>query len=444
MAVDKLIVLICTFGFFCCGHCQLNLSEGSPCSTNNINNGTCVRLYRCGSAVLTYLYRNAGFIDDKQLPGLPEICSYRNDGPVVCCTDCVFSEHDEFKESAIAPNGVLVSRHGPKAWKKCLDYFQRLPYPCHGKGEVELKRDWIEDNECHNVTLNVQVTVGGQDPKPWNFPHLALLGYGDTADAAQWLCEGTVISERFILTSAECTNAGVLGTVAYAALGLQSSVDYHEKWKIYNIKKIIIHPDYNEPSWYHDLALLETETQIRFDNEILPACLDVGFHDITIAEVAGVPSLNSDEIESKSNETEIETNDTKANDTTVNDTIANDTKANDTKANDTKANDTGMQTVFVDKLDRKICKGAYKPHNNLIHGYDHKTQMCYGVRKNGGDTCKRVNGSPLQIDQFRCQYTIIGVTGQSPDCGKPGVPDIYTRIQTYVPWIESIVWPDKD
>ncbi|KAJ8707529.1 hypothetical protein PYW08_010781 [Mythimna loreyi] len=428
MAADILIVLIYTLGFLCCGLCQLNLSEGSACTTNNINNGTCVRLYRCGSAVLTYLYRNSGFTDDKQLPVLPEICSYRNDEPVVCCTDCVFSEHDEFKESAIAPNGVLVSRHGPKAWKKCLDYFQRLPYACHGKGEVELKRDWKEASQCHNVTLNVQVTVGGQDPRPWKFPHLASLGYGDTVRTAQWLCEGTVISERFILTSAHCTNAGIFGTIAYAAVGIQNSDVSREEWKIYNIKKLIIYPEYNEPSWYHNLALLETETEIRFDKEILPACLDVGFHDISLAEVAGVPSANTEEAETLLNEADIATNETKA----------------EIPMNKTKANNTGMQTIFVDKLDRTICKQAYKPHNNLIHGYDHKTQMCYGVRKNGGDTCKRISGSPLQIDQFRCQYTILGVTGQSPDCGKPGVPNIYTRIQSYVPWIESIVWPDKD
>lgn len=55
---------------------------------------------------------------------------------------------------------------------ECLDYFQRLPYPCHGKGEVKLMRSWIRSGQCHNTSLNIEVTVGGQDPQPWKFPHL--------------------------------------------------------------------------------------------------------------------------------------------------------------------------------------------------------------------------------------------------------------------------------
>ncbi|XP_026730634.1 serine protease snake-like isoform X2 [Trichoplusia ni] len=396
-------ILLCLFSCLYSGLSQLNLSEGSRC-INKIHNGTCVRLFRCGSAVLTYLYRNAGFLEENQLPEIPEICSNTNNEPVVCCTDCLFSERDEFRHSAISPNGVLVSRRGRVAWKKCLDYFQRLPYPCRGKGNIELRKSWNMDAQCHDVTLRVAVNIGGQDPHPWKFPHLALLGYGDP-DSVQWLCEGTIISERFILTAAHCTNGGVFGNAAFVAVGTQKHVDREKHWKIYNVKRIIKHPEYNEPSWYHDLALLETESEIRFDEEILPACLDVGIRDASVAETAGTYGPTE---------------------------------------NQTQTRRTGddLQMIYVDRLQWVDCAFAYKPSNSLMKGYDHKIQTCYGTHSQMDDTCKRLSGSPLQVDQFHCQYSVVGVTSHVKDCGEPNTPDLYTRVLPYLPWIERIVWPE--
>ncbi|XP_050555497.1 serine protease snake-like [Spodoptera frugiperda] len=343
------IVLFCLFCSLYCGWCELHLSEGARCIVDKIYQGTCVRLFKCGSAVLTYLYRNAGFENDTYLPPLPELCSHRSEEPVVCCTDCVLSTNDEFKESAVAPSGILVSRTGSKAWKKCLDYFHKLPYPCRGKGLVSIEKQWVEATRCHNSVLRVNVSVAEPKPLQWNFPHQARLGYGDDLSSVQWLCEGTVISERFILTSAHCTNAGVFGTMAFASLGLQNNKEPPEYWNTHKIKKVIIHPSYNEPSWYHDIALLETETEIMFDSQILPACLDVDVHDKSEAETAGKRTQVID-----NNISEI----------------------------------TEMQPILFNELDTIDCILAYKRANNLMHGFDSKLQMCYGRQNVSEETCK--------------------------------------------------------
>ncbi|XP_022836931.1 serine protease snake-like, partial [Spodoptera litura] len=230
------------------------------------------------------------------------------------------------------------------------------------------------------------------------------LGYGDDLSSAQWLCEGTVISERFILTSAHCTNAGVFGTMAFASLGLHNK-DRPEYWNTYKIKKIIVHPNYNEPSWYNDIALLETETEIMFDSKILPACLDVDIHNKREAEAAG---LRSHVIDNKLLER------------------------------------SKMQPILLKELDTIDCLLAYKRANNLMHGFDSKLQMCYGRQNVSEETCKRFSGSPLQLDHYRCQYTVIGVTAHTGTCGRPDVPEFFTKIRNYVPWIESIVWPGED
>lgn len=53
------------------------------------------------------------------------------------------------------------------------------------------------------------------------------------------------------------------------------------------------------------------------------------------------------------------------------------------------------------------------------------------------------SGGPLQLKhkQIHCMYTVVGVTSFGRACGVKGEPGIYTRVASYVPWIESIVWP---
>ena len=41
----------------------------------------------------------------------------------------------------------------------------------------------------------------------------------------------------------------------------------------------------------------------------------------------------------------------------------------------------------------------------------------------------------------KCMYDVIGITSFGASCGY-AVPAIYTRVYKYVPWIESIVWPN--
>lgn len=52
------------------------------------------------------------------------------------------------------------------------------------------------------------------------------------------------------------------------------------------------------------------------------------------------------------------------------------------------------------------------------------------------------SGGPLQSSEHKCLYTVLGVTSFGKDCGVLGAAGVYTRVSHYVPWIESLVWPD--
>lgn len=47
----------------------------------------------------------------------------------------------------------------------------------------------------------------------------------------------------------------------------------------------------------------------------------------------------------------------------------------------------------------------------------------------------------IVLDKPYCMYKLVGVTSFGKFCGFENSPGIYTRVASFVGWIESIVWP---
>lgn len=52
------------------------------------------------------------------------------------------------------------------------------------------------------------------------------------------------------------------------------------------------------------------------------------------------------------------------------------------------------------------------------------------------------SGGPLQIttSSNECIFHIIGITSFGKGCGGANAPGVYTRVSSFVDWIESIIW----
>ncbi|KAL0803173.1 hypothetical protein ABMA28_017383 [Loxostege sticticalis] len=352
--------------------------------------GICVNIKDCRSAM---------DIVKKRI--VTTVCGFNKTDPIVCClkNDTSFPTLNlREKEKTCEPYTLRRPdmEFGKKAFHKCIEYQEEMKYPCLPNNT---RRDACSDPPPDpNHRQGIPAGRG-------QFPHMALLGYTknpSNLDTAEWLCGGSIISERFILTAGHCT----VGPVAIARLGILKRTDPKNVMRDYNIKRYIKHPEYKPPSKYNDIALLETDKDIVFRNKhIVPACLDVG-DDSWESEAATASATGWGEL-------------------------------------DEWVNADVLQIMEISKFSDAECAEQFGPHRLLRAGFDTNTQICYGHRQIPRDTCTGDSGGPLQVDfgSVECMQKVIGVTSFGKACGKTGQPGVYTRVRPYVPWIEAMVWP---
>ncbi|KAG8249754.1 serine-type endopeptidase activity protein [Homalodisca vitripennis] len=238
----------------------------------------------------------------------------------------------------------------------------------------------------------------------------ALIGYGEN-NAITWLCGGSLISERYVLSAAHCNDAGPKrGLARWVRLGDYNAKNTDDdemglaKTMKYEIIERIIHPEYLRRSVYNDIALYKLEKNVEFNEYVRPICLQTK-HQFAKSYVIGA-GWDPNERLGKNNGV--------------------------------------LQKVNLTITPRKQCSEAYesvKATEKLKSGIDDASMVC-AVDKENADPCLVDAGGPIMIRLTTpyCMYSQVGIASFGTQCSgnRPGV---YTRVSRYVPWIESIVWP---
>jgi secreted trypsin-like serine protease len=170
----------------------------------------------------------------------------------------------------------------------------------------------------------------------------------------------------------------------------------------FKIQEFIKHEKYRHNFYYNDIALIKLDGIVKFTKSIRPACLWQTLRiKQTTATVAGFGSRQSGE-----------------------------------------APQLQLEKVTLDIIDQKTCQ-RFNPKNMKIPDGIIDSHLCAGKLAGQLDTCKGDSGSALTvtIDKDPCTFYVIGVTSfGSVYCGAPNAPSVYTRISSFVDWIEEKVW----
>lgn len=249
--------------------------------------------------------------------------------------------------------------------------------------------------------------LGGEPVLIGEFPHMAALGFQseEIGRTFEYDCGATIIAERWLLTAAHCITRSRPPVIARYGL-IDVDADGDGAGTTLSVVQVVTHPLYRRPATYHDIALLRLNDTIRFDNNQRPACLHTDAADLRGAGDLWVSGWGLTELGRRSPVL------LKANLTAVDLAPCN-------------VSITGYGAMPT----RRLPVG-------LIGG-----QVCAADADGRRDACQGDSGGPLQVRGEQETWSVVGVVSFGVFCGTK-LPSVYTRVASYVDWIESVVWPD--
>ncbi|XP_011292313.3 serine protease snake [Musca domestica] len=257
----------------------------------------------------------------------------------------------------------------------------------------------VEEEIIQKETAIDTEVVGGITTHEDEFPYMCALGWRESSSSRRseilYHCGCVLIARKYALTAAHCANFGGEPPKIVRIGG--GDLDERRHVEMIRIRRIIQHPDYDSKYAYNDIAVVKLERSSR----ARPACLWAN---------EGLPQEVL---------TAIGYGQTKFAGPTSN----------------------SLLKVHLNVLTNENCKPYYETGDKLPNGLD-AGQICAGDPNGKMDTCQGDSGGPLLLNVAKYQTYVpyvVGLTSFGDGCAT-GVPSIYTRIYTFIEWIESQVW----
>uniref|UniRef100_A0A1I8M7U9 Peptidase S1 domain-containing protein n=2 Tax=Musca domestica TaxID=7370 RepID=A0A1I8M7U9_MUSDO len=278
---------------------------------------------------------------------------------------------------------------------------------CERKYGEYIQRIFPDDSDIAS-DANESKFDGRSLAAPGEYPHMTALGFVTTIGTIDYKCGGSLISDKFVITAAHCTNIGgeVPTKVRIGDLNLKVEESYLEP-QIRTIINIYNHPDYRTTSYYNDIALLELHSEVVLTEFVRPIRLWI--HPSFPFPVAYAMGYGSTSF---------------------------------AKERTNRLTHLNMTIVPNDECNREL-PPIPETEEGIIF-----SQMCAKDYALNRDTCQGDSGGPLQLNirgrrrSNRLHYHLIGITSYGLYC-RSGYPSIFTRVYSYLDWIERIVWRDE-
>merc|ERR1712241_493666 len=257
---------------------------------------------------------------------------------------------------------------------------------------------------CAPVSSSDRI-VGGNEVNPkYKLPYQVLVSPCNKQGHC-FMCGGTVLNKRYVVTAAHCLYAGkdlmtlkggskfrvMLGEhdhcKATSSFVLASAVHKHPKF------------DINSASVDNDIAILKLSKDLTFSDKIIPVFL---------------PSSVSKDYSGKAS------------------TVSGwgGTKAYTPMKPVDQPRQCALKEAIVD-----ILKPSSKKCSDFLGDSSSTTRLCAWGK--GKDACQGDSGGPLTVAE-NGKYVLLGVVSYGSGCATEN-PGVYARVQGFLPWIKNII-----
>jgi len=125
-------------------------------------------------------------------------------------------------------------------------------------------------------SIDVNKIVGGTEATANEFPFIvSLQNYVEGGQSYRHFCGGSVYNQNYIITAAHCVTpdklSSTLSLIIVAGDHDLNTGSYSEQIRV--VKTIYLHPRYSEVSYANDIAVLELQSPLTFNQWVTPIAI---------------------------------------------------------------------------------------------------------------------------------------------------------------------------
>ncbi|XP_054830404.1 suppressor of tumorigenicity 14 protein-like [Eublepharis macularius] len=247
---------------------------------------------------------------------------------------------------------------------------------------------------CGRSQIKKTRIVGGEDARSGKWPWQASLQLGTYGH----ICGASIISNTWLVSAAHCfldsdsvRYSIASGWTAYMGIRIINK-NSNNQIAMRSIKRIIVHPHYDQYISDYDIALLEMEAPVFFNELVQPICLPSSprlFIYGTVCYVTGWGAVKENSQLAKA-----------------------------------------LQEAKVKIINQSICNKLY---DDLITS----RMLCAGNLNGGIDACQGDSGGPLACLGKGNRWYLTGIVSWGEGCARRNRPGVYTKITAVYDWIRQ-------
>ncbi|XP_072341536.1 serine protease 27-like [Scyliorhinus torazame] len=240
--------------------------------------------------------------------------------------------------------------------------------------------------------------VGGKDAEHGNWPWMVSIHIFN-----QHICGGTLISNAWVLTSANCIDIKKLTSyIVYFGRHKQEDKNPNEIYS--TIKSVFAHQLFNSHNLDYNIALLRINQSIMYTDYIMPVCLPASTLQVHCTAKMWITGWG--DIGPTTHPVIPET----------------------------------LAVVDIEMIKRSKCQAKYQKMTRDLSLRITDRMLCAGSEDGSKDACHGDSGGPL-VTHYNGLWVQFGIVSFAKGCGNPELPAIYTDVAFFQSWLKKLVPP---